>query len=141
MVIFEADFGCCDNLILGTSPINWDNVPTCMTTAVDWDVKHRLKKNEYAVQTAILIAHDTIRKLTSDTIKWVCICTHLTKILNQYFVVRMKFSSSLNFEIFAPFPDLCLLVPEPRREKTGLRGFRPGPTQIGLYKLRKELEA
>ena len=30
---------------------------------------------------------------------------------------------------------------EPRREKTGLRGFRPGPTQIGLYKLRKELEA
>ena len=33
------------------------------------------------------------------------------------------------------------LVNEPRREKTGLRGFRPGPTQTGLYKLRKELEA
>ena len=30
---------------------------------------------------------------------------------------------------------------EPRREKPGLRGFRPGPTQTGLYKLRKELEA
>ena len=30
---------------------------------------------------------------------------------------------------------------EPRREKTGLRGFRPGLTQTGLYKLRKELEA
>ena len=30
---------------------------------------------------------------------------------------------------------------KPRREKTGLRGFRPGPTQTGLYKLRKELEA
>ena len=30
---------------------------------------------------------------------------------------------------------------EPRREKTGLRGFRPGPTQTGLYKIRKELEA
>ena len=30
---------------------------------------------------------------------------------------------------------------EPRREKTGLRGFRPGPTQTDLYKLRKELEA
>ena len=30
---------------------------------------------------------------------------------------------------------------EPRREKTGLRGFRPGPTQTGLYQLRKELEA
>ena len=33
------------------------------------------------------------------------------------------------------------LLREPRREKTGLRGFRPGPTQTGLYKLRKELEA
>ena len=30
---------------------------------------------------------------------------------------------------------------EPRREKTGLRVFRPGPTQTGLYKLRKEIEA
>ena len=33
------------------------------------------------------------------------------------------------------------LIYEPRREKTGLRGFRPSPTQTGLYKLRKELEA
>ena len=33
------------------------------------------------------------------------------------------------------------LIYEPRREKTGLRDFRPGPTQTGLYKLRKELEA
>ena len=30
---------------------------------------------------------------------------------------------------------------EPRREKTGLRDFRPGPTQTGLYKLRSRLEA
>ena len=30
---------------------------------------------------------------------------------------------------------------EPRREKTGLRGFRPGPTQTGLYSLRSRLEA
>ena len=36
---------------------------------------------------------------------------------------------------------LLSLKIEPRREKTGLRGFRPGPTQTGLYKLRKELEA
>ena len=34
-----------------------------------------------------------------------------------------------------------IILSEPRREKTGLRGFRPGPTQTGLYKLRKELEA
>ena len=33
------------------------------------------------------------------------------------------------------------IIIEPRREKTGLRGFRPGPTQTGLYKHRKELEA
>ena len=35
----------------------------------------------------------------------------------------------------------ALSITEPRREKTGLRGFRPGPTQTGMYKLRKELEA
>ena len=33
------------------------------------------------------------------------------------------------------------LLFEPRREKTGLRGFRPGPTQTGLYSLRSRLEA
>ena len=39
--------------------------------------------------------------------------------------------------------DVHLKAPinEPRREKTGLRDFRPGPTQTGLYKLRKKLEA
>ena len=37
--------------------------------------------------------------------------------------------------------DIMSITNEPRREKTGLRGFRPGPTQTGLYKLRKELEA
>ena len=30
---------------------------------------------------------------------------------------------------------------EPRSEKTGLRDFRPGPTQIGLYSYRRWLEA
>ena len=30
---------------------------------------------------------------------------------------------------------------EPRFEKTGLRGFRPGPTQTGLYSHRRCLEA
>ena len=37
--------------------------------------------------------------------------------------------------------DMTDISIEPRREKTGLRGFRPGLTQTGLYKLRKELEA
>ena len=30
---------------------------------------------------------------------------------------------------------------EPRREKTGLPGFRQGPTQTGLYILRRKLDA
>ena len=30
---------------------------------------------------------------------------------------------------------------EPRCEKTGLRGFRPGPTQTGLYSHRRWLDA
>ena len=29
---------------------------------------------------------------------------------------------------------------EPRREKTGLRGFRPGATQIRLYSHRSRLD-
>ena len=34
----------------------------------------------------------------------------------------------------------CLTF-EPCCEKTGLRGFRPGPTQTGLYSYRRWLEA
>ena len=30
---------------------------------------------------------------------------------------------------------------EPRREKTGLRGFRPGLTQTGLSSLRRKLDS
>ena len=30
---------------------------------------------------------------------------------------------------------------EPRHKKTGLRGFRQGPTQTGLYNHRRSLEA
>ena len=35
--------------------------------------------------------------------------------------------------------EYCLL--EPRSEKTGLRGFRPGPTHTGLYSHRICLDA
>ena len=34
-----------------------------------------------------------------------------------------------------------VFINEPRSEKTGLRGFRPGPTQTGLYGHRRWLEA
>ena len=54
--------------------------------------------------------------------------------------VEAHFSIILHcYPINSPFSNLVTY--EPRREKTGLRGFRPGPTQTGLYKLRKELEA
>ena len=33
------------------------------------------------------------------------------------------------------------VLTEPRREKTGPRGFRPGPTRTGLYSHREELES
>ena len=33
------------------------------------------------------------------------------------------------------------ILNEPRSEKTGLRGFRPGPTQTSLYSHRRWLEA
>ena len=38
-------------------------------------------------------------------------------------------------------PKPALFTYEPRCEKTSLRGFRPGPTQTGLYSHRRWLEA
>ena len=63
--------------------------------------------------------------------------THLTQLQNPKYGVN----SLLNcLHYLSPETELVRIY-EPRREKTGLRGFRPGPTQTGLYKLRKELEA
>ena len=36
---------------------------------------------------------------------------------------------------------IIIIIIEPRREKTGLRGFRPAPIQTGLYGHRSRLEA
>ena len=36
---------------------------------------------------------------------------------------------------------ICLKKDEPHCEKTGLQGFRPGPTQTCLYSYRRWLEA
>ena len=47
--------------------------------------------------------------------------------------------STLSFLIGANNP--LNLTFEPRCEKTGLRGVRPGPTQTGLYSYRRWLEA
>ena len=54
------------------------------------------------------------------------------------------FSISLKLSIkFQPLKGIeimehCTII-EPRCEKTGLRGFRPGPTQTGLYSHRRWL--
>ena len=39
------------------------------------------------------------------------------------------------------FSSFSAIIYEPPCEKTGLRGFRPGPTQTGLYSHRRWLEA
>ena len=41
--IYEAHFKCHDILMLGKSPIKWRQHPD-MNIAVDWDVKHQVKK-------------------------------------------------------------------------------------------------
>ena len=45
-------------------------------------------------------------------------------------------TGNINFKTAIPL----IVVNEPRSEKTGLRGFRPGPTQIGLYSHKRWLE-
>ena len=52
----------------------------------------------------------------------------------------MKISDILDSKVIG-FPYLVGKIIEPRSEKTGLRGFRPGPTQTGLYNHRIWLEA
>ena len=50
--------------------------------------------------------------------------------------------SSMQLDIImSPFYVPMLTQNEPPRQKTGLRGFRPGPTQIGLGNHRRWLEA
>ena len=54
---------------------------------------------------------------------------------------RLYSNSLHDLLILTMFASSSVVTYEPRREKTGLRGFRPGPTQTDLYKLIKELEA
>ena len=56
------------------------------------------------------------------------------------FIVNMFLDQDKN--AFCPcFLSWLLSIYEPRSEKTGLRGFRPGPTQTGLCNHRRWLEA
>ena len=56
------------------------------------------------------------------------------KIVYLIFVCHMPCTAMLKYD------DQPRLF-EPRSEKTGLQGFRPGPTQTGLYSYRRWLEA
>ena len=62
---------------------------------------------------------------------------HIRMVLLQYFT---HYAHLIDPEILE-----CVIFPqvinEPRRKKTGLRGFRPGPTQTGLYSHCKRLKA
>ena len=50
--------------------------------------------------------------------------------------------TDFEFEISGPLTTIASYFSfEPRCEKTGLRGFRPGPTQTRLYSHRRWLEA
>ena len=54
---------------------------------------------------------------------------------NLKFNINLLASSTISLKFHINF------LYEPRCEKTGLRGFRPGPTQTGLHSHRRLLDA
>ena len=71
---------------------------------------------------------------------------HLLKIHYSTFgsdIALLCFSIKRDFRMHFLYDTLptTIVLNEPRCEKTGLRGFRPGPTQTGLYSHRRWLEA
>ena len=63
----------------------------------------------------------------------ICLRGVAVKVLMSYRQLNMTPSSVYNL--------ILQILNEPRREKINLRGFRPGPTQTGLYSYRSRLEA
>ena len=57
------------------------------------------------------------------------------------FLAFSIFKGTQYFTIYIMERTSCSVSVEPRCEKTGLRGFLPGPTQTGLYSHRRRLEA
>ena len=56
-------------------------------------------------------------------------------------VMILSFKGKIDIKAEQKGKGLIMQVNEQRREQTGLRGFRPGLTQTGLYSLRSRLEA
>ena len=55
--------------------------------------------------------------------------------------ILRAYESLLFLSLHYKFDKTNTFIFEPQREKTGLRGFRPGPTQTDLYSHRSRLEA
>ena len=99
--------------------------------------KNRGGKNSIDNQGLILREHNVSRVQLFPN-RWSPSYPNLDKYMKTYIRCKQHKYSTLKHKTIMTTTDF---INEPRREKTGLRGFRPGPTQTGLYKLRKELEA
>ena len=72
---------------------------------------------------------------------------HVLLSLTQYFLEAVivpdsnRYTSSLYKSTFICIHNLQHDINEPRCEKTGLQGFRPGPTQTRLYYHSRLIEA
>ena len=66
--------------------------------------------------------------------------TFLLTRLNELFSKISEFLVFLPLLVFQVAIHIFMLLFEPRCEKTGLLGFRPGPTQTGLYSHKRWLE-
>ena len=125
-----------------------------MTTLVSkYKAKHQTKREQSSIKSYTLAAFKVFCVFV-----WVKAYVQINNFsvmlghfpgLNQYWAMKMRLSCSRK-PLCARWWDSNLricdlesstLPTEPRRQKTGLRGFRPGPTQTGLRSLRKWLEA
>ena len=63
-------------------------------------------------------------------------CAELSFALNKLVDVQPILTKT-ETQVSVIIPQTFMLTYEPRHEKTGLQGFRPGPTQTALYRHRR----
>ena len=63
------------------------------------------------------------------------------KSVASYMQINVPHIRDTRTHLFSMLFSMLNAIIEPRCEKTGLRGFRPGPTQTGLYSHIRWLEA
>ena len=72
------------------------------------------------------------------------LCASFSGLITPVVKVKTDFNFCYRLLVIILFPlsfAECQKSYEPRCEKTGLRGFRPGPTQTGMYSHRRWLGA